>query len=37
MWGAGSAAAMRRYQTAEELPDTGAPDRATLKHMGLEF
>ena len=37
VWGAGSAAAMRAYQAAESLLETGAPDRATLRHMGLEF
>lgn len=37
VWGAGSSAAMRAYQAAEGLSETGAPDRATLKRMGLNF
>ncbi len=37
VWGGGSSKAMRTYQAAEGLPETGAPDRATLKHMGLDF
>jgi hypothetical protein len=37
VWGSGSSSAMRTYQAAEGLPETGAPDRATLKHMGMNF
>lgn len=34
-WGAGSRAAMKRYQEVEGLNATGAPDRETLTRMGL--
>lgn len=34
-WGPGSRAAMKRYQASVGLPETGAPDRTTLDHMGF--
>lgn len=37
VWGAGSKAALRAFQEAKGLPATGAPDRATLSAMGLDF
>ncbi|WP_209508267.1 peptidoglycan-binding domain-containing protein [Ruegeria sp. HKCCSP335] len=36
-WGKGSKAAMKAFQAANNLPETGAPDRETLRVMGLEF
>ena len=37
IWGKGSKTAMRAYQEANGLPVTGAPDRMTLRKMGLPF
>lgn len=34
-WGPGSQAAMKRYQASVGLPETGAPDRATLEQLGI--
>ncbi|QFT79215.1 Putative peptidoglycan binding domain protein [Roseovarius sp. THAF27] len=34
-WGPGSRAAMKRFQSAKGLPETGAPDRKTLSTLGL--
>lgn len=36
-WGAGSRAAMSRYQAAEGLEETGIPNRETLKRMGVSL
>ncbi len=36
-WGKGSKSAMKAFQAANELAETGAPDRETLRVMGLEF
>lgn len=36
-WGPNSADAMKAFQASVGLPETGAPDRATLKEMGLDF
>jgi hypothetical protein len=35
VWGPGSQAAMRRFQTENDLPETGAPDRQTLEALGV--
>ena len=35
VWGPGSQAAMRRFQAANDLPETGAPDRQTLEALGV--
>lgn len=35
VWGAGSQAALRRFQAESELPETGAPDRQTLEALGV--
>lgn len=35
-WGPASQSAMRAYQASVGLPETGAPDRATLQKLGLE-
>lgn len=35
-WGQASQRAMRAYQKSIGLPETGAPDRATLESLGLE-
>ncbi|MEP4959778.1 MAG: peptidoglycan-binding domain-containing protein [Roseobacter sp.] len=35
-WGAGSKRAMKAFQAENGLPETGAPDRETLRAMGLE-
>ncbi len=37
VWGAGSSKAMRSYQAANGLKETGAPDEETLKAMGIEI
>jgi hypothetical protein len=34
-WGPGSQRAMRDYQASVGLPETGAPDRATLERLGV--
>ena len=34
-WGPASQRAMRAYQASVELPETGAPDRATLESLGV--
>lgn len=34
-WGPGSQRAMRAFQSSVGLPDTGAPDRATLQQLGI--
>ena len=34
-WGPGSRNAMAGYQASVGLPETGAPDRATLVEMGI--
>ena len=36
-WGPGSQAAMARYQVAEGLEETGAPNRETLEQMGVSL
>jgi hypothetical protein len=36
-WGPGSRAAMMRYQAAEGLQETGAPNRETLERMGVSL
>ena len=36
-WGNRSKEAMKAFQAASDLPETGAPDRETLRVMGLEF
>lgn len=36
-WGGGSKKAMTALQPANGLPETGAPDRETLRKMGLDF
>ncbi|MBR26596.1 MAG: lytic transglycosylase [Rhodobacteraceae bacterium] len=35
-WGPASQRAMRAYQASVGLPETGAPDRATLESLGME-
>lgn len=35
-WGPGSRRAMKEYQASVGLPETGAPDRATLGKLGFE-
>lgn len=35
VWGAGSQAAMRRFQAENGLSETGAPDRQTLEALGV--
>lgn len=37
VWGEGSKQAMRAFQQAEGLSVTGAPDKATLSVLGIEF
>lgn len=37
IWGSGSQAAMKAFQEANDLPATGAPDRATLEAIGISF
>lgn len=34
-WGPASQRAMRAYQASVGLPETGAPDRATLESLGV--
>jgi peptidoglycan hydrolase-like protein with peptidoglycan-binding domain len=34
-WGPASQSAMRAYQVSVGLPETGAPDRATLETLGV--
>lgn len=35
-WGPASQRAMRTYQASVDLPETGAPDRATLEKLGVQ-
>ncbi|WP_411643399.1 peptidoglycan-binding domain-containing protein [Loktanella agnita] len=35
-WGPASQRAMRAYQASVDLPETGAPDRATLEMLGVD-
>ncbi|MDE4142960.1 peptidoglycan-binding domain-containing protein [Phaeobacter gallaeciensis] len=37
VWGNGSKKALRKFQEANGLSATGAPDRKTLKAMGLNL
>lgn len=37
VWGTGSQDAVEAFQKANNLPVTGAPDRATLEAMGISF
>lgn len=36
VWGSGSRSAMRAFQQENDLPLTGAPDRATLEALGVQ-
>jgi hypothetical protein len=36
VWGSGSRSAMRAFQEENDLPPTGAPDRATLEALGVQ-
>lgn len=36
VWGSGSRSAMRAFQEDNDLPPTGAPDRATLEALGVQ-
>ncbi len=36
IWGSGSRSAMRAFQEENDLPPTGAPDRATLEALGVQ-
>ena len=36
IWGSGSRRAMRAFQERNDLPPTGAPDRATLEALGVQ-